>query len=163
MRSMKRPRRPVHRYKSLLFPGIALLAVFAFWAAFDSPEEARGETRAFEKDGLRLEITGIHHEGGFISTFDPEQNTLVPIDTYHVYPGSRVTVLEASLMEDETPRWELRAGEAGARESLLGLTEGMEPIELLEKGNYNYELYDLEREITALYFVVREEDEAYWI
>ena len=34
MRSTKRPRRPVHRYRSLLFPAIALLAVFAFWAAF---------------------------------------------------------------------------------------------------------------------------------
>ena len=160
MRSMKRPRRPVHRYKSLLFPGIALLAVFAFWAAF-APGE-RGETRAFEKDGLRLEITGVHDEGGFISAFDPEQKTHVPIDTYHVYPGARVTVLEAPLMEDGTPRWELRAGEAGARESLLGLTEGMEPIELSEKGDYNYELYDLERENTALYFVVREENEDYW-
>ena len=30
MRSTKRPRRPVHRYKSLLFPGIAVLAIFAF-------------------------------------------------------------------------------------------------------------------------------------
>ena len=51
MRSMKRPRRSVHRYKSLLFPGIALLAVFAFWAAFGSPEEARGETKLFEYGG----------------------------------------------------------------------------------------------------------------
>ncbi len=37
MRSTKRPRRPVHRYRSLLFPGIALLALFLFWAAFLSP------------------------------------------------------------------------------------------------------------------------------
>lgn len=34
MRSMKRPRKPVRRYQSLLFPGIAVLALFAFWAAF---------------------------------------------------------------------------------------------------------------------------------
>ena len=56
----------------------------------------------------------------------------------------------------------LSAASPGARESLLGLTEGMEPIELSEKGDYNYELYDLERENTALYFVVREENEDYW-
>ena len=37
MRSTKRPRRPVHRYRSLLFPGIALLALFLFWAAFLPP------------------------------------------------------------------------------------------------------------------------------
>ena len=37
MRSTKRPRRPVRRYRSLLFPGIALLAVFLFWAAFLPP------------------------------------------------------------------------------------------------------------------------------
>lgn len=157
MRSTKRPRRSVHRYKSLLFPGIAVLAVFLFWAAF-APSE-RGETKVFEGDGLRLEITGIHHEGGFMQRFDPEEKTAVPIDTYHVYPGSRATVLEAPLLEDGTPRWELRAGEAGARKSLLGLTKDMEPIELSEK---DYELYDLERESTALYVVVREEDEDYW-
>ena len=33
MRSTKRPRKPVHRYQSLLFPGIAVLALFASWAA----------------------------------------------------------------------------------------------------------------------------------
>jgi hypothetical protein len=37
MRSTKRPRRPVRRYRSLLFPGIALLALFLFWAAFLPP------------------------------------------------------------------------------------------------------------------------------
>ena len=157
MRSTKRPRKPVRRYKSLLFPGIALLAVFLFWAAF-TPSE-RGETKVFEGDGLRLEINGVHHEGGFMQRFDPEEKTAVPIDAYHVYPGSKVTVLEASLLEDGSPRWELRAGEAGVRKSLPGLTEGMEPIELSEK---EYELYDLERESTALYVVVREENEDYW-
>ena len=52
MRSMKRPRKPVQRYRSLLFPGIALLAVFVFWAAFDSPKEVRGETDLFDYGGL---------------------------------------------------------------------------------------------------------------
>lgn len=161
MRSTKRPRRPVHHYRSLLFPGIALLAVFLFWAAFVPSE--KGETKVFERDGLRLEINGVHHEGGFIGRFDPEGKTFVPIDTYHVYPGSRLTVLEAPLMEDGAPRWELRAGETGTPDRRsLGLTEGMEPIELSEKGSYHYEIYDLEREVTALYFVVREEDEDYW-
>lgn len=160
MRSMKRPRKPVHRYRSLLFPGIALLAVFAFWAAFGPAE--KGETMRFEKDGLCLEITGVHDTGGFLMHFDPERDLFEPYDTYHVYPGSRVSVLDAPLMEDGTPRWELRAGEAGAWEPLLGLTEGIEPIVLSEKGNYHYEIYDLERESAALYFVVREEDEDYW-
>lgn len=161
MRSMKRPRKPVRRYRSLLFPGIALAALFAFWAAFVPSE--KGETKAFEKDGLRLEITGVHHEGGFVGRFDPEGKAFVPIDTYHVYPGSKLTVLEAPLKEDGTPRWEFRAGENGMpdRQS-LGLTEGMEPIVLSEKGSYHYQICDLEREATALYFVVREEDEDYW-
>lgn len=161
MRSMKRPRRPVHRYRSLLFPGVALLAVFVFWAAF-APAE-KGETMLFEQDGLRLEITGVHHEGGFIGRFDPEQKTFTSIDTYHVYPGSKMTVLEASSMEDGTPRWELRAGENGTPDlRSLGLAEGMEPVELSEKGDYHYKIYDLKRENTALYFIVREEDEEYW-
>ncbi len=42
MRSVKRPRRPVRRYKSLLFPGAAVLAVFLFWAAF-APSERGGD------------------------------------------------------------------------------------------------------------------------
>ena len=160
MRSMKRPRRPVRRYRSLLSPGLALLAVFAFWAAFVPSE--KGEIKEFERDGLRLKITGVHHEGGFLAHFDPDRGINRPIDTCHVFPGSVLTVLDAPLREDGTPRWELRAGEAGAREPLLGLTEGMEPVVLSEKGDDHYEIYDLERESAALYFVVREEGEDYW-
>lgn len=158
MRSTKRPRRPVHRYRSLLFPGIALLAVFAFWAAVVPSE--KGETKVFERDGLRLEITGVHHEGGFIVRFDPEEGTTAPIDTYHVYPGSKVTVLEAPLTEDGAPRWEIRMAGDGTPDWKLDLTAGMEPISLSDKGEFK--VYDPEREDTALFVIVREEDEDYW-
>ncbi len=159
MRSTKRPRRPVHRYKSLLFPGIALLAVFAFWAAF-APAE-KGETVRFEQDGLRLEITGVHHEGDFIYRFDPEQKTFIPIDTHHVYPGSKVTILEAPVMEDGTARWEFRVLGSGTPDrELPELAEGMAPVELSEKGEVS--IYDLERERDVLYLIVREAEDDYW-
>ena len=112
MRPIKRARRPVRRYKSLLFPGIAVLAVLAFYAAFVRPEPRRGETARFEQDGLCLEIAGVHHIGGFLGNFDPERGVGVPFDTYYVYPGSAVTVLAAP---GEGARWGLRWGEDGRR------------------------------------------------
>lgn len=149
MRSMKRPRRPVHRYRSLLFPGLALLAVFAFWAAFVPAE--KGETVRFEKDGLCLEITGVHDAGGFLARFDPDRRINQPIDTCHVYPGSLLTVLDAS---GETGRWELRreGGEA------LALTDGMEPVELTRDFDYAC-IYDLDTGFILLSLHVRQEDE----
>lgn len=152
MRSTKRPRRPVHRYRSLLFPGIALLAVFAFWAAF-APAE-KGETVLFEKDGLSLEITGVHDAGGFLVRFDPDRRIYQPIDTYHVYPGSGLTVLDAS---GETGRWELRreSGEA------LALTDGMDPVELTRDFDYAC-IYDLDTGFILLSLNVRQEDEDCW-
>ena len=160
MRSIKRPRRPVRRYKSLLFPGIALLAVFAFWAAFVPAE--KGETARFEQDGLRLEITGVHLIGeSYVHYFDPERKTSAPIDAYHIYPGSKVTVLEAPAMEDGTARWELREwGDGRTDREPLELAEGTAPAELSEKGEAS--IYDLERERTVLYLTVREEDDSYW-
>lgn len=272
MRSMKRPRRPVHRYKSLLFPGIALLAVFAFWAAFGSPEEARGETKLFEygglkieitnvrevgrdfandggpelweypvytvypgatatvleadmnedgggvpaadwafqrngedgrldivdgmepleivpdvvgvfdpessvyvlrfarwdpqrgetveveKDGLTLEISSVHHEGGFIGDFDLSR-PLEPYDTYHIYPGGNVTVLEAPPTEDGTARWELRPTGNGQAE-MEPLRDGMAPIEFAREGSFC--VYDLEESRTAFGLEVSDSDQDYW-
>ena len=42
----------------------------------------------------------------------------------------------------------------------LDLTAGMEPISLSDKGEFK--VYDPEREDTALFVIVREEDEDYW-
>lgn len=130
MRSMKRPRKPVHRYKSLLFPGIALLAVFAFWAAFDSPKEVRGETKLFEYGGLKIEITNVReiwqdfsHDGG------PE---LWEYPVYTVYPGATATVLEADMKEGGDGV--LVADWAFARNGedwRLDIVDGMEPLEIV--------------------------------
>lgn len=113
MRSVKHAHRPVRRYRSLLFPGISVLAILVFYAAFVSPGLRKGETARFEQDGLRLEITGVHRVGGFLGNCDPERKIFEPFDTYYVYPGAVLTVLEASSAE-ETVRWELRRGERGA-------------------------------------------------
>lgn len=117
MRSVKRPQRPVHRYKALLSPGIAVLAVLLFCAAFMPPKSPRGETARFEADGLCLEIAGVRRveEGE-------------AYDTYYVSPGGTLTVLEASVGRDGAPRWELRSREGEA----LELAEGTAPVSLGE-------------------------------
>lgn len=272
MRSMKRPRKPVHRYKSLLFPGIALLAVFAFWAAFDSPKEVRGETELFEygglkieitnvreiwqdfsrdggpelweypvytvypgatatvleadmkdgsdgvlvadwafarngedwrldivdgmepleivpdvvgvfdpessvyvlrfvrwdpqrgetveveKDGLKLEISSVHHVGGFTGNFDLSR-PLELYDTYYIYPGGKVTVLEAPPAEDGTARWELRPT-GNEQAEVEPLRDGMAPIEFAREGSFC--VYDLEESRTAFGLEVSDSDQAYW-
>ncbi len=97
-----------------------------------------------------------------MARFDPVRNTHEAIDTYHVYPGAKVIVLEAPPMEDGAARWELReAWEDGVPDQEpLGLTDGVDPAGLSERGTY--EIYDLERNLTALYVIVREPDEDYW-
>lgn len=129
MRSMKRPRKPVHRYRSLLFPGIALLAVFAFWAAFDPPEEARGETRVFEYGGLKIEITNVREVGqDFCNDGGPE---LWEYPVYTVYPGAEAAVLEADMLEagggPASPKWFFYLEPENRR---LDVVDGMEPVEL---------------------------------
>ena len=129
MRSMKRPRKPVRRYRSLLFPGIALLAVFAFWAAFDPPEEARGETRVFEYGGLKIEITNVREVGqDFCNDGGPE---LWEYPVYTVYPGAEATVLEADMLEagggPASPQWFFYLEPENRR---LDVVDGMEPVEL---------------------------------
>ena len=127
MRSTKRPRRPVHRYKSLLSPGIALLAVFLFWAAFGSPE--RGETELFEYGGLRIEITGVREVGRDSSSDGGPELWEYPV--YTVYPGAKAAVLEADMLRQSggapLPRW-FFCLEPGDRR--LDVTDGMEPVEL---------------------------------
>lgn len=154
MRSVKRTRQPVRRYKSLLSPGIAVLAVLLFYAAFASPGPEKGETARFEWDGLCLEITGVHDTGGFLAYFDPERQINQPIDTCHVYPGSVLMVLEAS---GETGRWELRRKETGA----LVLADGMDPVKLTRDFDCA-SVCDLDTGRTLLSLQVREEDEEYW-
>ena len=129
MRSMKRPRKPVRRYRSLLFPGIALLAVFAFWAAFDPPEEARGETRVFEYGGLKIEITNVREVGqDFCNDGGPE---LWEYPVYTVYPGAEAAVLEADMLEagggPASPQWFFYLEPENRR---LDVVDGMEPVEL---------------------------------
>ena len=129
MRSMKRPRKPVHRYRSLLFPGIALLAVFAFWAAFDPPEEARGETRVFDYGGLKIEITNVREVGqDFCNDGGPE---LWEYPVYTVYPGAEAAVLEADMLEagggPASPQWFFYLEPENRR---LDVVDGMEPVEL---------------------------------
>ena len=154
MRSIKRARRPVHRYKPLLSPGIALLAVFLFWAAVVPAE--KGETVELQKDGLRLEITNVHHVGGLMANFDPERHGWEPYDTYYIYPGARVTVLEAPPLEDGGTRWELRAAEGEP----LALTGGADPLEFTEEGRFH--VYDLKQGVTVLGFEVTEDDLEDW-
>ncbi len=159
MRSIKRPRKQVRRYKSLLFPGIAVLAVFLFWAAF-APAE-KGEQREFEKDGLRLEITCVDHVGGFLLNFNTSQKINEPYDTYYVYPGAKVTVLEAPPTENGMARWEFRVLGSGTPDrEPLELKEGMDPVRLLEEGSF--QIYDLERGLAVLEFDVSESGGDHW-
>lgn len=127
MRSMKRPRRPVHRYRSLLFPGIALLAVFLFWGAFGSPE--RGETALFEYGGLKIEITNVREVGqDFCNDGGPE---LWEYPVYTVYPGASATVLEADMLPQSgggpLPQWFFYLESGNER---LDVADSMEPVEL---------------------------------
>lgn len=127
MRSIKRPRRPVHRYRSLLFPGIALLAVFVFWAAYVPSDQPEGETVLFEYGGLKMEITHVREVGqDFCNDGGPE---LWEYPVYTVYPGAAATVLEADMVEDGSkavPRWFFYLD--GDRR--LDVVDGMEPVEL---------------------------------
>lgn len=116
MASMKRPRRPVHRYRSLVSPGIAVLAVLLFYAAFASPGQARGETELFEYGGLKIEISNVREVG---QDFSSGGGPAYPV--YTVYPGAAVTVLEA-----EDAAWSFYL-DGGRR---LDVADGMEPVEL---------------------------------
>ena len=129
MRSMKRPRRPVHRYKPLLFPGIALLAVFAFWAAFDPSKQPEGETVLFESGGLKIEISNVREVGqDFNNDGGPE---LWEYPVYTVYSGATATVLEADMLETgggpASPQWFSYLEPENRR---LDVVDGMEPVEL---------------------------------
>ena len=129
MRSAKRTRRPVHRYRSLLFPGIALLAVFLFWAAFDPSEQSKGETELFEYGGLKIEISNVREVGrDFSNDGGPE---LWEYPVYTVYPGAAATVLEADMLQQPggapLPRWFFYL-EPGDRR--LDVADGMEPVAL---------------------------------
>ena len=149
MRSMKRPRRPVHRYRSLLFPGVAVLAVFLFWAAFEPREQPGGETVLFERGGLKIEITGVREVGeDFHNDGSPE-----PCPVYTVFPGAVATVLEAGLGADGEPLWAFEtAGEAGR----LNIVEGMAPLEITPEVTG---VLDPETGVYALRFVLREPEE----
>ena len=129
MRSIKRPRRPVHRYRSLLSPGIAVLAVLMFYAAFVSPERAKGETALFEYGGLKMEITHVREVGQDFSNDGGPEPWEYPV--YTVYPGATATVLEADMGEDAggvpRPAWFFYL-EPGDRR--LDVVDGMEPVEL---------------------------------
>lgn len=154
MRSLKRSHKPVRRYRSLLFPGISVLAVFAFYAAFVSPAPQKGETARFEQDGLCIEITGVHHIGGIMANFDLDRKLFEPYDTYYVYPGSVLSVLKAS---GEAARWELRREEGEA----LALADGMRPVKLTEDFDLAF-VYDLDTGLKLLSFQVTGDDEEYW-
>ena len=127
MRSMKRPRKPVRRYRSLLFPGIALLAGFAFWAAFTSPEQPEGETMLFEYGNLKLEITHVREVRKDVCG-GPEP---WEYSVYRVYPGAAATVLEADMLESDggpaSPKWFFYLEPENRR---LDVVDGMEPVEL---------------------------------
>lgn len=128
MRSMKRPRRPVHRYRSLLFPGIALLALFAFWAAFVPAERPAGETALFEYGGLKMEISHVREVRRDVSGDGGPEPWEYPV--YTVYPGAAATVLEAGMEKDgggaPRPTWFFYLD--GDRR--LDVVDGMEPVEL---------------------------------
>ena len=118
----------------------------------------RGETVEVEKDGLKLEISSVHHVGGFIGNFDPSR-PLEPYDTYYIYPGGKVTVLEAPPTEDGTARWELRPT-GNEQAEVEPLRDGMAPIEFAREGSFR--VYDLEQSLTALGLEVSDSDWAYW-
>ena len=127
MRSMKRPRKPVRRYQSLLFPGIAVLALFAFWAAFVPSE--KGKTELFEHGGLKIEITNVREVGrDFSNDGGPE---LWEYPVYTVYPGATATVLEADMLQQPggapLPQWFFYLEPEDGR---LDVADGMEPLEL---------------------------------
>lgn len=151
MRSVKRAGRPVRRYRSLLFPGISVLAIFVFYASFVSPGPQKGETARFEQDGLCLEITGVHHIGSSLANFDPDRQVSRPIDTYHVYPGAALTVLEAAQ-----GAWELLG-----KDETLELADGMDPVKLTEEFDLS-EVRDSDTGRTVLLFRVTAEDQEYW-
>ena len=129
MRSTKRPRRPVHRYRSLLFPGVALLAVFAFWAAFGPQEPPEGKTELFTHGDLKVEISGVREVGRDVCDDGGPEPWEYPV--YTVYPGAAATVLEPDMLRrpggDPLPQWFFYL-EPGDRR--LDVTEGMEPVEL---------------------------------
>ena len=131
MRSMKRPRRSVHRYKSLLFPGIAL--VFIFYAALLSPKLEKGETMVFEYENLRLEVTNVCTVANNFGRFDGE--TFEPVDTYVTYPGARLTVLDADMREDTDgvpcAVWAIVPQRGGEAQPIV---DGMEPLEFARNG-----------------------------
>ena len=118
----------------------------------------RGETVEVEKDGLKLEISSVHHVGGFTGNFDLSR-PLELYDTYYIYPGGKVTVLEAPPTEDGTARWELRPTGNGQAE-VEPLRDGMEPIEFAREGSFC--VYDLEESRTALGLEVSDSDQDYW-
>lgn len=149
MRSMKRPRRPVHRYRSLLFPGVAVLAVFLFWAAFEPREQPGGETALFERGGLKIEITGVREVG---EDFDSGGGS-EPCPVYTVSPGAVATVLEAGVGADGGPLWAFEtAGEAGR----LNIVEGMASLEITPEVTG---VFNPESGVYALRFVFQEPEE----
>lgn len=152
MRSTKRPRRPVHRYRSLLFPGIALLAVFAFWAAFVPAE--KGETALFEYGGLKIEITNVREVGrDFSNDGGPE---LWEYPVYTVYPGASATVLEADMKRGEDgvlfADW---AFELNSEDWRLDIVNGMDPLEITPEV---VGVFDPESSVYMLRFVLWKED-----
>ena len=154
MRSTKRPRRPVHRYKSLLFPGIAVLAIFAFWAAFAPSEQPKGETVLFEYGGLKIEIANVQEVGqGFSNDGGPE---LWEYPVYTVYPGATATVLEAGMKTGEDgvllADW---AFELNSEDRRLDIADGMEPLEITPEV---VGVFDPESSVYILRFVLQEED-----
>ncbi len=149
MRSMKRPRKPVHRYRSLLFPGVAVLAVFLFWAAFEPREQPGGETALFERGGLKIEITGVREVGeDFPNGGGPE-----PCPVYTVFPGAVATVLEAGVGADGGPLW---AFETAGEDGRLDIVDGMAPLEITPEVTG---VLDPETGVYALRFVLREPEE----
>ena len=154
MRSMKRPRRPVHRYKSLLFPGAAVLAVLAFYAAFSSPDRPKGETVLFEYGGLKIEVTNVRETGrAFSNDGGPE---LWEYPVYTVYSGAAATVLEADMKEGAGgvpfADW---AFERNAEDWRLDIVDGMEPLEITPE---IVGVFDPESGVYVLRFALWEEN-----
>lgn len=153
MRSMKRPRRPVRRYQSLLFPGIAVLALFAFWAAFVPAEQ--GETALFEYGDLKIEITNVREVGqDFSNDGGPE---LWEYPVYTVYPGAEATVLEADMRTGEDGElfadW---AFELNSEDWRLDIVDGMEPLKITPEVAG---VFDPESSVYILRFILWEEND----
>ena len=153
MRSTKRPRKPVHRYRSLLFPGIALLAVFLFWAAFDPSEQSKGETELFEYGGLKIEISNVREVGrDFSNDGGPE---LWEYPVYTVYPGATATVLEADMkMGEDGALFADWAFELRSEDWRLDIVDDMEPLEITSEV---VGVFDPESSVYILRFVPWEE------